>query len=127
MSFLVLRAYLRLIQFDLYLARGDFEALYNKVRNCPVGEEGKLAQSSRTNLHGSGYGVYLVLERGALPAAFGGYGMFSQETWSPSSTRHRHTATAVQGSRVGRSGRACRERQAIHARDIRSARQVLEA
>ena len=36
MSFLVLRAYLRLIQVDFYLARGDFQALYNKVRNCPI-------------------------------------------------------------------------------------------
>jgi hypothetical protein len=39
MSFLVLQAYLRLIQFDLYLARGDFQALYGKVRNCPVERE----------------------------------------------------------------------------------------
>jgi hypothetical protein len=37
--FLVLRAYLRLIQFDSYLARGDFEALYNKVRNFPIGKK----------------------------------------------------------------------------------------
>jgi len=36
MSLLVLRAYLRLIQFDFYLARGDFETLYNKVRICPI-------------------------------------------------------------------------------------------
>src|SRR6202044_1183709 len=36
MWFLVLKAYLKLIQFDLYLVRGDFEALYNKVRNCPI-------------------------------------------------------------------------------------------
>ena len=36
MSFLVLRAYLRLIQFDLYLARGNFKALYDKVRRYPV-------------------------------------------------------------------------------------------
>ena len=36
MSFLVLKAYLRLIQFDLYLARGNFAALYNKVRNHPL-------------------------------------------------------------------------------------------
>jgi len=36
MSFLVLRAYLRLIQFDLYLARGNFKALYEKVRAYPV-------------------------------------------------------------------------------------------
>jgi hypothetical protein len=37
MSILVLKAYLRLIQFDLYLARGNFAALHDKVRNYPVG------------------------------------------------------------------------------------------
>jgi hypothetical protein len=36
MSFLVLKAYLKLIHFDLYLARGNFAALYDKVRNYPV-------------------------------------------------------------------------------------------
>jgi hypothetical protein len=36
MSFLALRAYLRLIQFDLYLARGNFNPLYEKVRSCSV-------------------------------------------------------------------------------------------
>lgn len=36
MSFLVLRAFLKLIQFDLYLARGNFKALYEKVRSCPI-------------------------------------------------------------------------------------------
>ena len=36
MSFLVLRAYLRLIQFDFCLARGNFQALYEKVRNYPI-------------------------------------------------------------------------------------------
>ena len=36
MSFLVLQAYLRLIQFDLYVAGGNFNALYEKVRRCPV-------------------------------------------------------------------------------------------
>jgi hypothetical protein len=38
MSFLVLKAYLKLIHFDLYLARGNFTALYKKVREYPVGE-----------------------------------------------------------------------------------------
>jgi len=38
MSFLVLKAYLKLIQFDFYLAREDFETLYKKVRNHPVGK-----------------------------------------------------------------------------------------
>jgi len=36
MSFLVFRAYCRLIQFDLYLARGNFQALYEKVRAYPI-------------------------------------------------------------------------------------------
>jgi len=38
MTFLVLRAYLRLVQFDLYLARGNFHALYDKVRTFPITE-----------------------------------------------------------------------------------------
>lgn len=36
MSFLVVKAYLKLIYFDLYLARGNFAALYDKVRNYPA-------------------------------------------------------------------------------------------
>ena len=36
MSLLVLKAYLKLIHFDLYLAKDDFSALYRKVRNYPV-------------------------------------------------------------------------------------------
>jgi hypothetical protein len=36
MSFLVLRAYWKLIYFDFYLARGNFAALYEKVRNYPI-------------------------------------------------------------------------------------------
>jgi hypothetical protein len=39
MSFVVLKAYLKLIQFDFYLARGHFAALYNKVRSYPTGTE----------------------------------------------------------------------------------------
>ena len=38
MSLLVLKAYLKLIHFDLYLARGNFAALYDKVRDYPVGK-----------------------------------------------------------------------------------------
>ena len=37
MPFLVLNAYLKLIHFDLCLARGNFEALYNRVREHPIG------------------------------------------------------------------------------------------
>jgi hypothetical protein len=36
MLILALKAYLRLIQFDLYLARGSFQALHEKVRSYPV-------------------------------------------------------------------------------------------
>jgi len=36
MSFLVWKAYLKLIHFDLYLARGNFGALYDTVRKYPV-------------------------------------------------------------------------------------------
>lgn len=38
MQFLVLRAYLRLIHLDLYLARANFQALHKKVTGCPVRE-----------------------------------------------------------------------------------------
>jgi len=39
MSFLVLQAYLKLIHFDLYLARGNFAALYQMVRKYPLGKQ----------------------------------------------------------------------------------------
>ncbi len=39
MSFLVLQAYLKLIHCDFYLARKDFSALHNKVRDCPVAKK----------------------------------------------------------------------------------------
>jgi hypothetical protein len=39
MSFLVLQAYLRLIEFDFYVARADFQALYSKVRRYPLGKK----------------------------------------------------------------------------------------
>jgi hypothetical protein len=38
MSFLVLKAYLNLIYIDLYLARGNFAVLCDKIRNYPVGK-----------------------------------------------------------------------------------------
>jgi hypothetical protein len=37
MSFLVLKAYFKLIRFDLYLARRNFSSLYDAVRNYPLG------------------------------------------------------------------------------------------
>jgi hypothetical protein len=38
MSFLVSRAYLNLMYFDWFLARGNFPALYKKVREYPIGQ-----------------------------------------------------------------------------------------
>jgi hypothetical protein len=38
MLLLILKAYLKLIHFDLYLARGNFAALYDKVRKYPLGK-----------------------------------------------------------------------------------------
>jgi transglutaminase superfamily protein len=38
MFFLVLRAYIRLTLFDLYLARGKFSGLHDKIRNCQLGK-----------------------------------------------------------------------------------------
>ncbi|MGO9938561.1 MAG: lasso peptide biosynthesis B2 protein [Terracidiphilus sp.] len=37
MSFLVLQAYTKILDFDFCLARRDFSVLYHKVRNCPIG------------------------------------------------------------------------------------------
>jgi len=45
MSFLVLKAYLKLIHFDLYLARDNFAALYDKVRKYPVGKQAPAADT----------------------------------------------------------------------------------
>ena len=45
MSFLVWKAYWKLIHFDLYLARGNFAKLYNKVRNYPTGNRAPAANA----------------------------------------------------------------------------------
>ena len=45
MSFLVLEAYLLLIRFDLYLARRNFPALYERVRSCPTGKRAEAADA----------------------------------------------------------------------------------
>ena len=45
MSFLVLEAYLTLIQFEFYLARGNFKLMYDKVRNYPIRPQAATAVS----------------------------------------------------------------------------------
>ena len=39
MLFLVLKAYLNLIHFDIYIARGRFAPLYERVRRSPMGKQ----------------------------------------------------------------------------------------
>ena len=45
MSFLVIRAYLKLIHFDVYLAGGNFAALYTEVRRYPLEKKAPSAES----------------------------------------------------------------------------------
>ena len=100
MSFLVLKAYLKLIHFDLFLARGNFAALYNEVRSYPV-EEGSASRSCRTNLCRGGHGFYLVLERSALLAALGGNRVSFEAVRSTRSDGHWCATDALQGARLG--------------------------
>jgi len=46
MPFLVLKAYLKLIYIDLYLARGNFSALYDKIRGYPTGKKVEAADAT---------------------------------------------------------------------------------
>lgn len=45
MSFLVLKAYLKLLKFDFYLARADFAELYERVRNCRIGKPSDISHA----------------------------------------------------------------------------------
>lgn len=44
MSFLVLRAYLKLVYFDLFLARRNFSALHKQVREYPTGGAAEVSE-----------------------------------------------------------------------------------
>ena len=46
MSFLLLRAYLRLLHFDLFLARGNFSVLHQKVRTFPISRTDKYSEAT---------------------------------------------------------------------------------
>jgi Transglutaminase-like superfamily len=45
MSFLILKAYSMLIVFDLYLATGNFAALYKKIRSYPVNKRSGMKET----------------------------------------------------------------------------------
>src|SRR5216683_4609112 len=59
----------------------------------------------RTDLLCRGHGLYLVLERGAVPAAIGGHRMSPETLWHTSSDGHWSAANSVQSARVGGSRR----------------------
>ena len=101
MSFLVLKAYLKLVYFDLYLARGNFAALYEKVRCYPLGKKTAQLRCHRKDLLGSGHGLHLVLERSALPAAIGSNCVSTEKLRRPCADGHWRAANAVQGARLG--------------------------
>jgi len=127
MPSLVLQAYWKLIHFDLYLARENFAALYDRVRQYPIGNTSPLRGTTEKSLLRRGYGVHLVLERGALPAAISGYSLPAQALWHTSSDGHWSAADALQGPRLGRGRGRRSQRQALHAGNIRSARPMLGA
>ena len=125
MSFLVLKAYLKLIHFDLYMARGNFAALYDKVRNYPVGTRTPAPDAHRRYLLGCRHRLHLVLEGSALPAALRRHRLPPEKARRAGADGHRRAANALQGSRMGGSGWPRRQRQTVHAGNICSARQVL--
>ena len=51
MSLLVLRAYLRLIYFDFFLARADFGALYRRVHRSPICGDVRSSQTPEKICH----------------------------------------------------------------------------
>ena len=48
MKFLVLKAYCKLIYFDLFLARGNFSDLYEQVHKHPVGRPAPIPEITKT-------------------------------------------------------------------------------
>jgi hypothetical protein len=48
MALLILQAYIRLVLFDVYLARNDFAGLYAKVRDFPVSGNSFRAEGTET-------------------------------------------------------------------------------
>ena len=95
MSFLVLKAYLKLIQLDLVLARGKFAELYDKVRSSPVGKIDTCSRCSGTHLFGRRRRLYLVLEGSALPAALGSDELPPQKPRDPRSNGNWGTTVAI--------------------------------
>ena len=106
MSLLMVRAYLKLIYFDFYLARGNFAALYQKVRNCPIGTSAALPDVTERICAAVDMACIwywkevLCLQRSAATACL------LKRYRSSCTDDDRSTADAIQGARLGRSRRA---------------------
>ena len=101
---LVLEAYLSLIRFDLYIARGNFEILYNKVRNYRPGRRSHLSIRSAGSVRAW---IWLVSGTSSKRSACRDRQsqLPSPEVWYIGAPCHRCTTDALQSARLGRSRR----------------------
>src|SRR6266404_2635813 len=136
MSFLVLKAYLKLIHFDLYLARGNFAALYEKVRNYPIRTPTTAPDAVEQICQAVDMACIwywkeaLCLQRSAATACIlKMYGVPAQMVIGaqhmPFKARHGLSTHAVQSPCLGGSGRPRRQRQTVHPGDVCRSRSVL--
>src|SRR5712664_1207737 len=80
-----------------------FHGTLRQGPKLPDRQEDGFCGCRRTNLLRHGHGLYLVLERGAVPAAVGGHRVSPETLWHTSSDGHWSAANAVQSARVGGS------------------------
>ena len=82
MSFLVLQSLLEADPSSTCTWRAGISQRFTKrFAIIPLPAERRAPQLSGTDLLGSRHGLYLVLERGAVPAAFRGHGMSPERIW----------------------------------------------
>src|SRR5580704_15176042 len=77
------------------------------------------------HLFGGRHGLYLVLERGALFAAFGSNELPPQEPRDIRTNGNRGTTVAIQGACLGRGGWSRGQRQTVHPGNVRSLESIL--
>jgi len=98
MRFVFLRAYWKLVIFDLYLARGNFADLYGG-----------------THLLRGQHGLHLVLEGSPLPPALRRNRVPAKAKRRAGADGDRCSAVAVQSPCMGGNGRPSHQRQAVYA------------
>jgi hypothetical protein len=107
MSLLVLQAYSKLVHFDFYLARGNFAALYQKVRDCQLGAPTALPDVAERICAAVDMACIWYWREGALPAEVSRDCVSAETLRSPGSDDDRRTTNAVQGPRLGRGRWPC--------------------